>query len=323
VAFDSAVDVSIVGVPKDRAVAAAHEAEQDLVFLDHAWHVWEPGPMVRVNELLARGEPFAAPPSLLPLLRQSQVLAAQSDNLFNPAIGRLLGLWGFHTDEPECRPPPSRKAIRRLVEAAPTLADVAVDGILVQSDNPAVQLDFDAIATGAAMEVAMQGLKEAGIRNAMINAGGNLRIIGNRVGRPWRAPVRRAGGTAVLGIIDIAGDASLFTAGDHRRNFIYDGTLYHNVIDPRTGWPASAFKAVTVLYPGDAAVADAAATALMVAGSERWQQIARRMGVSDVLAVDETGTLHMSPSMREKIELLDSQADILVSAPLAEEPDRR
>ena len=323
VVFDSAVDLSIVGMPRDQAVDAAREAEDDFVFLDHAWHAWEPGPMVRVNELLAQGEPFAAPPSLLPLIRQSRVLALQSDNLFNPAMGRLLGLWGFHTDDPECRPPPSRAAIERLVKANPTMADVYLDGILLQSDNPAVQLDFDGIATGAAMEVVMDALKARGIRNAMINAGGNLRVIGNRAGRPWRAPVRRAGGTAVLGILDISGDASLFTQGDHGRNFIYDGTLYHNIIDPRTGWPASGFKTVTVLYRGDAAVAEAAATALMVAGPERWQEIARRMGVRDVLAVDDAGTLHMSPSMQQKLQLLDKQPDIQVSAPLAEEPDGR
>jgi thiamine biosynthesis lipoprotein len=321
VAFDSAVDLSIVGVSRQQALEAAQQAERELIFLDHAWHAWEAGPMLRVNELLPRGEPFAAPPSLLPLIRQSLVLAQQSDNLFNPAVGRLQTLWGFHTDVPECRPPPSSAAIRRLVRAQPTMADLYLDGILLQSDNPAVQLDFDAIATGAAMDIVMKGLRDQGIRNALINAGGNLRVSGNRAGRPWRAPVRRAGGTAVMGIIDISGDASLFTSGNHRRNFIYEGTLYHNVIDPRSGWPANGFQAVTVLYDGDAAVANAAATALMVAGPERWHEIAQRMGIHDVLAVDEAGTLHMSPSMQQRIQLLDSHPDIVVSAPLVEEPD--
>jgi hypothetical protein len=78
--------------------SAAAEVEHDFRFISDSVHAWKPGPMVRVNELLATGEPFAAPPSLLPLIRQSQVLAQQSDNLFNPAIGHLQRLWGFQTD---------------------------------------------------------------------------------------------------------------------------------------------------------------------------------------------------------------------------------
>jgi thiamine biosynthesis lipoprotein len=72
----------------------------------------------------------------------------------------------------------------------------------------------------------------------MINAGGNVRAIGDRAGRPWRVPIRRATGTRVLGTINVSGDASVFTSGDYRRNFIYEGKTYHNVIDPRTGYPA-------------------------------------------------------------------------------------
>jgi len=315
VAFDRAIDLSILGAPRDTAVAAARQAERDLVFLERAWHAWRPGPMMRVNELLASGEPFAAPPSLLPLIRKSRVLAMQSGNLFNPAIGRLMDLWGFHADLPECRPPPSDKAIQRLVAAAPTMGDLYVDGILLQSDNAAVQLDFDAIVRGYAMDIAMEGLRSHGIRHAMINAGGDLRAIGSRAGRPWRGTIKRAGGTAVLGIVDISGDASLFTSSDHRHNFICEGTLYHNVIDPDTGRPAAGFKAVTVLHQGDAATADAAATALMVAGPERWQDIAGRLGIRHVLAVDEAGTLHLTPAMQARVEFYDGEPDLVIGAP--------
>jgi thiamine biosynthesis lipoprotein len=119
-----------------------------------------------------------------------------------------------------------------------------------------------------------------------------------------------------MGILEISGDASLFTSGDYRRNFIHEGVLYHNVIDPRNGWPASDFTAVTVLYDGDAATAAAAATALMVAGPERWHEIAQRMGVQHVLALDNAGTLHMSPSMQQRLQLIDNQLDIVVSEPL-------
>ena len=65
--------------------------------------------MGRVNRLLAEGEAFASPPSILPLLLKSKELAERSGNLFNPAVGHLIDLWGFHTDSPECRPPPDSR----------------------------------------------------------------------------------------------------------------------------------------------------------------------------------------------------------------------
>jgi thiamine biosynthesis lipoprotein len=313
IAFESAVDLSIVGMPKQEAMEAAAEVEDDFQFISYAVHAWKPGPMVRVNELLATGEPFAAPPSLLPLLRQSQALAKQSDNLFNPTIGHLLRLWGFHTDQPECRPPPAPRDIARLVKAAPTMADLYLDGIMLQSDNPAAKLDLGAIATGYAMDLAVDNLRARGVRSAMINANGDARAIGDRAGRPWRVPVRRASGTGVLGIINVSGDASVVTSSDYRRNFIYEGKTYHDVIDPRTGYPAEGLHSVTVLNDGPAAPADAAAHAMMVAGLDRWQEIAERMGIRYVLLIDDAGTLHMTPAMAERLELLDNDSDIAIT----------
>ncbi len=323
VAFGSAVGLSLVGLRSDDAVATAAEVERDILSMERTWHAWKPGPMVRVNELLATGEPFAAPPSLLPLLRKSQQLALQSDNLFNPAIGQLMALWGFQTDTPECRPPPSRRAIEQLVKARPSIADIAIDGVMIQSDNPAVKLDFNAIAKGYVSDVVMGNLTARGVRNAMINAGGDVRVMGNRAGRPWRVAIHRANGTGVFAVLNLSGEASVYTSGDYQHNFIYGGKVYHHVIDPRTGWPADGIKAVTVLHFGDAATAQAASAALMIAGLEHWHEIAQRMGIRYVMLTDEAGTVHMTPAMAELVELIDSDADITLSEPVAEETGPR
>jgi thiamine biosynthesis lipoprotein len=319
VAFGNAVDLSLVGFAKEDAVRLATQSERDMRFYEQAWTAWRPGPMIRVNELLATTEPFAAPPSLLPLLERGRELAAMSDGLVNPAAGRLAALWGFHNEPPECRPPPSRRAIRRLLDADPTLADLARDGIMLQSDNPALMLDFSAMAKGLAMDRVMAHLLGNGVRNAQINAGGDFLITGSRSGRPWRLPVARANGTGVLGVIDIGTPAALFTAGDYQRNFIDEGRVYHDIIDPRTGWPSDELKAVTVLsLDGDAAATQVAARALFVAGLEGWEALANTMGLDHVLLIDRAGTVHMTPAMRERVELFDKDLDVAISRPPAD-----
>jgi thiamine biosynthesis lipoprotein len=319
VAFGSAVDLTLVGFAKEDAVRLADQTEQDMRFFEQAWTAWRPGPMIRVNELLATGKPFAAPPSLLPLLNRSRELDDKSGHLINPAAGRLSALWGFHNEPPECRPPPDRRSIRRLVQAAPTLADVYQDGIMLQGENPALMLEFSAMAKGFAMDQVMGHLREHGVRNAQLNAGGDFLVIGSRSGRPWRLVVPRANGTGVLGVIDIGAPAALFSAGEYQRNFIHNGQVYHDIIDPRTGWPADELQAVTVLsLEGDAASAQAAARALFVAGVSGWHELARAMGLRHVLLIDQAGTLHMTPAMRARIQLVDKDLDVVLSQPVAD-----
>ena len=148
-AFGTLMDLSIVGVERTRAEQASELIERDFAYMHQAWHAWEPGPLGRVNHLIAEQRIFPAPPSVLPLIRRSRELADQSGNRFNPAIGHLVDLWGFHTDSPECRPPPQR-AGSNAGGGRPPHGDLHVDGFLLRSDNPAVKLDFGAIAKDTA-----------------------------------------------------------------------------------------------------------------------------------------------------------------------------
>ncbi len=316
-AFGTLIDLSLVGVEQQEAKRASTLLKEDFEFMHRAWHAWEPGPLGRVNQELATGKAFVSPPSLLPLVRRGKELAELSDGLFNPSIGHLIEQWGFHTDSPVCRPPPSRSRLRDLVRADPRMSDITLDGILLQSSNPAVKLDFGAIGKGYGIDLAVAHLRELGINDAMVNAGGDLRAIGDRSGQPWRIAVRRPTGFGVFAILQVKGDESVFTTGDYDRNFVYEGTTYHHIIDPRTGYPAGGTRSVTVVHT-DATTADAAATALFVAGPERWHEIALRMGIRYVLLVDHAGSVHMNPAMRERIELLDKNITEVISAPLTE-----
>jgi thiamine biosynthesis lipoprotein len=313
-AFGTLVDLSIIGVSRDTANRASQALEQDFAFMHHAWHAWDPGPLGRVNQLIRKGETFSAPPSVLPLLKLAQRFSEQSGGLFNPAIGHLIDLWGFHTDDPECRPPPPPEAIRNLVRSNPSMGDLTLDGILMHSNNPDVKLDFGAFGKGYGIDLAIAHLREMGIHNAIVNAGGDLRAIGDRDGQPWRIAVRRPSG-GVFATLEVSGDESVFTSGDYERYFVYEGETYHHIIDPRTGYPARGSRSVTVVH-SDAATADAAATALFVAGPEQWVEVARGMGIKQVLLLDVAGTIHMTPAMAQRVKFLDREPDIKLSPPL-------
>src|SRR3569623_748594 len=128
-AFGTLVDITIADT--DRAVAqqASAAAIGILNTLHLRWHAWEPGPLTDLHRQLAAGATVELAPDQLAALRAAQALAQQSGDLFNPAIGRLVGLWGFHMDErPAGLPPPPPEAVRGQMAATPTLADLRFAG---------------------------------------------------------------------------------------------------------------------------------------------------------------------------------------------------
>jgi thiamine biosynthesis lipoprotein len=104
----------------------------------------------------------------------------------------------------------------------------------------------------------------------------------------------------VIASIDVSGDESVFTSGDYERFFESGGRRYHHIIDPRTGYPAMGTRSVTVVC-SNGAVADAAATALFVAGPDKWPAIAESMGVDQVMLIASDGRVQMTASMEKRI----------------------
>ena len=172
------------------------------------------------------------------------------------------------------------------------------------SRNPAVSLNFGAFAKGYAIALQIEGLKKLGIDNAVINAGGDLSVIGKHGERPWNIGIRHPRLDQILASIEVKDGESVFTSGDYERSYRYQGRRYHHILDPDTGYPTKDAQSVTVLH-NDAGLADAAATAIFVAGSEHWQTTAKNMGTRLVLLVDANGDIHLTAAMQARIKFLD------------------
>lgn len=319
-AFGTRIDMQLLGLTEKLAEEIARQTATDFGLLDYALGLDQPGPMQRVNELLATTEPFAAPPSLLPLLQQSQALAERSGHLFNPAIGLLTQLWRADPVTGRCDPPPDPEAIDTILAAQPRMSDLSLQGIELLSDNPAVKLDFGAVAHAYAADLAMANMRAQGMRGAMIRIGTDLRLLGDRAGQPWRIPVLRGSGGAVLGTLNLRGNFSVVTVGRFQKPCMRDGEQYPRAIDPRTGYPAQGTQMVTVLHAGNAVPAAAAAAALFIAGPEHWVQIAQQLGISAALLIDDSGQVHLSPAMARQLTIIDRNAQVSLSQAWQDSP---
>ena len=295
--FGTLVEVTVYGEDADLARQATDRVLALFDRLHRSLHAWQPSDLEQLNARLAQARPGAparaeVSPELAAMLADAARLSALGEGLFNPAVGNLVRLWGFHADSFEARQP-DPDAVRRLVAARPAMADLSIAGTTVTGRNPAVRLDLGGYAKGYALDRAGATLKALGVRNALINIGGNILALGDKDGRPWRVGIqhpRRAGALAMLELKD--GEA-IGTSGDYQRYFELGGRRYCHLIDPRTGWPAQGAQAVTVLArgPGAGTLSDVASKPLFIAGPEAWRPLARHLGVAEVLFVAADGRL--------------------------------
>ena len=298
-AFGTLVDISIYGVDKDSAQQAVRAIDSLFQKQHHDWHAWQRGALDDLNRAIAAGHGIQTDASIVGLIGMGQRFETLSDGLFNPSIGHLLKLWGFEQDEP-AHAPPDPAEIRHWLDAAPSTRQIHIDNGVVSSSNPAVKLDFGGFAKGYSVETAAELLEKRGIHNFIVNAGGDLCLHGSHGDRPWRIGIRSPDGKGVLASLDLEGAQCVFTSGDYERYFEYRGKRYTHILDPRTGYPAEGVHSVTVLAD-DAALADAAATALFVAGVPQWEEIARSMSVHDVLLVDARGDTYITGALQPRV----------------------
>ncbi|MCU7842527.1 MAG: FAD:protein FMN transferase [Candidatus Thiodiazotropha sp. (ex Monitilora ramsayi)] len=311
--FGTLLDIKAYTDNPDQFSQAVRSLDETFQSMHREWHAWKgEGELVRLNQAFAEGREMRVSESLAELLRQSQDYSQQSEGLFNPAIGRLIGLWGFHSDEPPGGPPPDPAAIQSLLKAAPSMEDVRFDGNLLTSVNPSVEIDLGAFAKGYALNLAIEQLKTFGIEHAIVNAGGDLCVSGRHGDRPWTIGVRHPLGEGVIASVEVSDGECVLTSGNYERYREYEGIRYAHILDPRSGYPVEHVASATVISP-DGGLADAAATALSVAGPDGWQKIAHRMGLSQVMLVDEKGRIHITPAMKARIEFQQQIEEILVS----------
>jgi len=313
-AFGTFVEVTLIGISEADKDIVMKKIEGDLRFFHYAFHPWQSGPTGRINQLLEATGEFTANPAVIPLIDISKTYSTQSQGLFNPAIGRLIKLWGYHDDFPPEGPSPAAEEIKTLIEQKPSLDSVSIRGVRINNTNPAVKLDFGGIAKGYALDEILKHIKEMGVQHAIINTGGDLKAIGQHGETPWSIGIRDPRAEGNLAGLDIKDNEAVFTSGDYERFYIEADKRYHHILDPRTGYPARNATSVTVVH-SNATLADAAATALFIAGKDNWLAIAKSMGIEQAMLVDRDGHIYITPALHKRVKFEKPDLKITVVSP--------
>jgi FAD:protein FMN transferase len=267
---NAAIDAAVSELHRIESLMTRFRADSDIGRINAA----EPGTAVRVNRETAR------------LLADALGWAERSDGAFDPALGRAVELWDVqHRHAP---PPPHAVrhfAGRRLYRSI-DVARVAGGYAVVRNDAD-VAIDLGGIAKGYAVDAAAGVLREWGVFDGLVNAGGDLYALGVAPdGEPWRVGVRAPGAANGVVATLAASDVAIATSGDYEQHFEFAGRRYHHLLDPATGEPRLVAAHSLTIRAASCLAADAAATA--------------RFGAPDATAATRLATLDATASIAHR-----------------------
>jgi FAD:protein FMN transferase len=301
--FGTQVEISIYGESEERSQELADSVLREFDRLHRKLHAWQPSQLTALNDAIARGEAFDADPELVYLLQSAERLAGQSDNLFNPAIGHLIRLWGFQSSDIGAHGPSARE-IRHWVDANPRLSDLRYEGTRIRSVNRAVMIDLGGYAKGYALDRAAAILRAAHVKAALVNTGGNILALGQPGEHPWRVGIRDPRADGAMASVELHDNEAIGTSGDYQRYFMKDGKRHPHIIDPRSGQTTDTVASVTIIARGGSDPglrSDGHSKPLFVAGPAHWRAMAARLGLDQVMLVDASHRVELTPAMRARL----------------------
>ncbi len=213
------------------------------------------GDIARIN----KGEVCEISEEVLHIIKQGIEIGDLTNGAFDITIRPVMELWGNF--ESQCVP--EEEEIKKMLPSI-NYKEVTLIGSKIKFGKPEVKLDLSGIAKGYAVDLAIKELKSAGIKAGLVNAGGDIKVFGDRI---WSIGIKDPRGTGIMKVLELKNQA-VATSGDYEKYFILNGVRYHHILNPLTGLPARECISVTIISD-DAGFADALSTGIFVLGPEK------------------------------------------------------
>lgn len=247
----------------------------------------------RINREAAQ-TPVPISAELQQVIEQAAIISRWSEGAFDITFASAGRLYDYR----EGRRPDDRQLEEAVQHIDYRQVLVNPEEGTVRFGSPGVRIDLGGIAKGYSVEAATAMLQQHGVRHARVSAGGDMRLLGDRRGKPWIVGIRdpRAEESAAPAVVLPLSDVALSTSGDYERFFIEDGERVHHILSPRTGKPAGEVQSVSVLG-ADATLTDGLSTAVFVMGVERGLAMIHRLPGVDAIIIDAQHRLHYSQGL--------------------------
>lgn len=300
---------------QDRVEQAVARAVVEMNRLDALMTTWtDTSEISRINAAAGDGQAISVSVETFEVLDKSLWVARASGGAFDITVGAFRGLWKFDEDNDGTVPAPAAVAQR--------LSFVDYHGLILDPARRTARLaragqsiTLGGIAKGYIVDRAVKTLRDSGLVNFLVQAGGDLYAAGKRGDREWRVGIQdpraktrdeRSVDTS-FALLSLS-DSAFNTSGDYERFVLQGDKRYHHILDPRTGHPVAHTRSVTVLAP-TSFIADTLDTAAFVLGPTKGLELVDSVPGAFAVIVDADNHVHMSRGLRDRLEILRPPTD--------------
>lgn len=280
----SACEIVLAGVDKKESKTLAALAVKDVARIERKFSRYQPESVVsKINAQAGLGLTVCDEETSA-LIDYADAVYRSSGGLFDVTSGVLRKAWNFDRAEV-----PSQKMLFKLLKLVGWHRVEREDDAVFLPEQ-GMQLDFGGIGKEYAADAAAELLNEQGVRHGYVNLGGDLRIIGPKPsGEPWTIGIRdpRHPERTIASIPVSSG--AITTSGDYERFFELAGRRYCHLINPKSGWPVSFWRSVTVLAPLATTAGSCATIAMLL---EKQGVTYLKKSAFNYLAIDQNGKLY-------------------------------
>jgi thiamine biosynthesis lipoprotein len=219
---------------------------------------------------------------------------------FDVTFGALSGLWKFDNQDKDNTIPDRRAVLARLPLIDYRDLEVDEQAATAFLKRQGMRANLGGIGKGYAVDRAVDILRRSGLKDFMIQAGGDMYVAGKRGDRPWRLGIRDPRGPAdkSFAMLDLT-DGTFSTSGDYERFFFKDGRRYHHILDPDLGEPARACRSVTIVSDSPI-LADGLSKSVFILGPVEGMALVERLPHVEAVIVSATNEVLVSPGLRGK-----------------------
>lgn len=235
------------------------------------------------------------------LIKISKEISIESGGAFDISFAGLGSLW--KTGSEDFIPPARERVMGSLHLVDSRNIELGAEN-RVRLLKRGMKIGLGAIAKGYAIRRSIEIMRSRGITSGIVEAGGDLQVIGNKYGKPWIAGIRNPRENSLAFAVALADGDSIVTSGDYERFSLYRGKRYHHIIDPRSGFPTETFSSVTVIHRNPT-LADAYSTSLFVMGYDRSVEFLKKNKDVSAVLIGLNMKVHASSRLKGRIESLD------------------
>ena len=291
-----AIDAAFAEIARVESLTTRYARDSEVIRLNEAWL---DGASPESSHLVS----VSVDREVARLVAHSLLLSSVTGGAFDITVEPLVELWSFGTDD---------FSVPSETEVAEAVALVGYERVLVDTAAatvampPGAGVDLDGVAKGYAVDRAMAVLRDLGVAAAVIDAGGDVRLLGQPLELDnWRVGVMDPRSDGLMGVLSVPGGA-VATSGDYQRFETVDGMRYHHILDPSSGYPARGVVSVTVLA-GTCEEADALATGVFVLGADAGMELVENLKGVEALIVEGDGpveAVRVSSGLTDRFERL-------------------